>query len=167
MTVVNGQAPIGRKRRGRHSGGLKELGGGRWQIRYDVFDSNGQRLQRSETVQGPKRQAEAVLRERLQAAERGTAPVRRLSVNDFLDTWLDDHVKNSTRPNTLKFYQMITRLYVRPAIGDMELDKVGPVHVQAVVGGVLDKGHGKKSLRDPTPSLCRGPQARVGVPQSL
>ena len=53
-------------------GSLRQRSKGSWQIRYDgPSDLPGQRKYLAETVQGTRRDAERVLRERLAAIEKG------------------------------------------------------------------------------------------------
>jgi integrase len=85
------------------------------------------------------------VREKLTAATRaldqGEAPIAaRAKVGDFLDRWLRDVVKPNLRPKSYRSYEQLVRLYLNPALGHLDLAKLQPQHVQAMLNQMRERG---------------------------
>ena len=76
--------------------------------------------------------AEAALAEQVRRAQTGS-PVddKKITVRDFLDSWLRD-VAASLAAKTVERYEQIIRLRVLPAIGHLRISKLQPYHLQAL-----------------------------------
>jgi hypothetical protein len=61
------------------------------------------------------------------------------SVEDYLNRWLA-HMKGRVRPKTHEGYQGMIRLYVGPTLGEMPLDRLGPMQVQDLYASLLARG---------------------------
>jgi len=48
--------------------------------------------------------------------------------------------KRSLAPKTRESYDQVTRLYIQPAVGDVELEAVTPEHVQLAINAAADRG---------------------------
>ena len=84
----------------------------------------------------------------LGAAEAGTlADPRGATLGSFLDQWLEDVVKPSVRAWTYRGYEVHVRHHIKPVIGHLPIDKVGPQHVQALLNGKVRDGLSPKSVR--------------------
>jgi integrase len=57
---------------------------------------------------------------------------RRMTVQEFLAHWLETFVKGQVRRTTYSIYAGAVRRHINPAIGGMQLSKLGPNHVQAI-----------------------------------
>ena len=73
------------------SGSVKQRSPGTYQLRYEApSDGSGRRRQINETVRGTRREAEAVLRQRLVTADSGGyIEKNRQTVVGYLTQWLD------------------------------------------------------------------------------
>ena len=128
-------------KRARHTGSIQERSKGSWRIRYWLtLDTDGKQKQATETVRGTRKEAESVLRDRINASEKGLSPAsKKETVSQFIHRWLNDEVAHARRPRTYQFYEMINRLYIQPVIGNVQLKGLTPGHIQQVIGSVLDK----------------------------
>jgi integrase len=84
----------------------------------------------------------------LGAAEAGTlADPRGASLGSFLDQWLEEVVKPSVRAWTYRGYEVHVRRHIKPHLGHLPIDKVGPQHVQTFLNGKLRAGLTPRSVR--------------------
>jgi integrase len=66
---------------------------------------------------------------------------QRQTVEQFLQAWLEAFIKPPRRKrSTYQSYEEMTRLYIIPALGHIQLDKLAPEHVQHMVNE-LSKTH--------------------------
>jgi len=54
-------------------------------------------------------------------------------LGDFLDLWLDTVIKPQKAPSTYRYYEQLSRLYIKPVIGNVALGAVGAQHVQSLI----------------------------------
>lgn len=64
----------------------------------------------------------------------------RITVAQFAERWLADVVRISTRPSTRRFYERHVRVNVLPVIGGVQLARLTPAHVQAVLAEMERRG---------------------------
>lgn len=72
-------------------------------------------------------------------------PPAKQTVGEFLDTWLAGSAKPTVKPGTYRRYEEMVRLYIKPHIGAVRLDKLTPQHVAMLLArlheeGVSDRG---------------------------
>jgi integrase len=121
-------------RRANGEGSIFRRGDGRWTAQLSYEDETGQAKRR--TVYG-RTQAEvrAKLREARQRVE-GGEPVKDASIT--LATWLDDWTAKALEASDRKqatkdLYSMMARAYLKPALGHIELGKLRPSDVEALI----------------------------------
>lgn len=132
---------------------VQEVRPGVWKLRWELpRDADGGKHQRTRTVHGRRREAEAAwVREadRL-AATRGQTPgPRGLTVDDVLTRWLEEGASH-WRPATADNYAMMARLYLRPALGPLRLDRLTPAHI---AGAVRDWRQRTRGARPGAPAV--------------
>jgi integrase len=113
-----------------------------WSIVVDVGrDEGGKRRQKWFSVKGTKADAERELRAILTSLEGGAyvAP-NKLTVKDYLESWLRDYARPNLRPTTAQGYEMIAHRHLLPALGRLRLQELRPHHVQAMHGRALAEG---------------------------
>jgi integrase len=114
------------------AGQLIKRGERTWLVRIFLGrDEKGKRRYANKTVRGTKKDAEKYLNAALRDNDLGTfvAPSP-LTVNEFLDKWLETALRPSVRPNSFGSYSDVLRLYVRPVIGALRLSDLTPLHIQ-------------------------------------
>ena len=138
----------GRRRSHGEGSVFKRASDGRWVGRVDVGHVDGQR--KRVTVYGAtERETLAKLREVVKAKERGQDfTARRRTVGEWLTEWLDDiKATDGTRPLTLRSYRMLARQHIVPAVGSVNLDKLGPGDVRRMIGAMTRAGVGVMTIR--------------------
>ena len=90
---------------------------------------------RRKVIYGRTRQEVASkLRTALQAREAGTlADSRRMTVGEYLDTWLSEVVEPSARNWTYLGYETAVRLHLKPTLSRLRLDRLTPIQVQSLL----------------------------------
>jgi integrase len=67
-------------------------------------------------------------------------PDKAWTLGAYLDYWVEQVVKRNRRPATYALYEMIIRLYLRPALGSRRLTTLSVVAVQQFLNGRLEAG---------------------------
>lgn len=95
-----------------------------------------------------RREAEKAAREALHRLDVGQDPFERITVVDFYDRWLA-HLdrQDKPRPRTRHEYARLVRQRIVPAIGGLELARVRPAHLQAIIDATAAEGVKPAALR--------------------
>ncbi len=64
----------------------------------------------------------------------------RLTVSDWMDTWLKEYKKPSVRATTFESYEYLTRVHIKPSIGHICLKDLRPHHLQKLYNDKLENG---------------------------
>jgi integrase len=135
-------------------GHLYRRGKSSWGLVVDLpRSSTGKRRQRTETVRGTKKDAEARLTQLLQELNTGTfVEATKITVADYLKRWLADYAAHNVSRKTYERYEEIIRLHLIPAIGAHRLTELKPLHIQEAYSAALRNGRrdGKGGLSPQT-----------------
>lgn len=117
------------KRRGHNEGSIRKRPDGKWEARLSL--PNGKR----KSLYGKTRRE---VQDKLKSAQRDLDNGLNLAgaqqtVGQFLDHWLEDVVRPSVRPRTHHSYALLVRLHLKPELGHIQLTKLTPQHVQAMM----------------------------------
>jgi len=141
------------KRRDKGAGSLRQRADGNWEGRYSYTDNvTGKRINKSvyaPTQPEAKRKLKDLIKKIEEVQENGeyTTPSD-IKLGDWLDTWMRVYKKNSIRPTTYASYTQSINNHIKPALGNIELQKLRPEHIQNMLND-LSKGKGsivKKAL---------------------
>lgn len=123
-------------------GSIQKRGQGSWRLVFDLErDHTGKRKQKTLTVRGTKKQAEAELSRKLAEIESGGfIDPGNIKLSEYLERWLG-HVETKTSAKTHERYSEIVRLALVPALGAIRLAKLRPMHIQEYYGEALISGH--------------------------
>lgn len=127
-------------RRGHGEGSISKRTDGRWMARVDLGYVNGKRKRKY--VYGKTRKEVAdQLKSLLHQQQQGIniAPDRQ-TVAQYLEHWLKDIVAPRCRPTTQEIYAASVRRIVK-FIGNIQLAKLTPQHVQAMLNDLLAEGY--------------------------
>lgn len=128
-------------RRGNGEGTIYERPDGTWAAQLSLgYDENGKRKRRM--VYGKTKKEVQDKLTKLQSAKLDgtlTEPTR-VTVAEYLDRWLDDSVKLTTRGNTYGDYKSVVNCHVKPQIGGIGITKLTPIHVQGFYSELARKG---------------------------
>lgn len=129
------------KRRPHGDGSITKVGESKYRIRYDgPAGADGQRKQKSETARGTKADALQLMRERIRAVERREfIDVSKLTVARYLDDWLARRAAE-LEATTIQSYRATIAQYALPSLGNVKLQDLQPVSVQATYDALIEKG---------------------------
>jgi integrase len=121
------------RRRGTHS----------WEIKFDLGADalTGKRRSRYVAFKGTKRAAEVELARLVSqnAAGEGVDPSKS-TVAEFIERWDKDWATANVGPKTLERYRDLFRLYVKPNIGAVRIQKLRAVHLNELYSTLLRSG---------------------------
>jgi hypothetical protein len=125
---------MGRRRfrkRANGEGSIYTRTDGRWAAEVTVgYDERG-RQQKSRVYGRTQAEAKNKLDELKARLAQGVAPrPQRQTVAQFLNTWLDTVCSESVSHKTQRTYRDLAEDHIIPALGRIELSKLGPQHVQ-------------------------------------
>ena len=121
----------------RPTGHMRERSPGSWELRYSLGTdpATGKRRMATNTVKGNRRAAEKELRRLLRTLDDGShVDPTRMSVRQWLEQWLET-VSAEVAPKTHERYGEIVRNFLVPALGNLPLTKLAPVHIQQAYNG--------------------------------
>ena len=133
----------------RRDGQITAKGERRWLVRWFLArDQGGRRRYSSKTIHGTKRDAQKYLNSVLRSRDLGVyVEPARVTLNQYLDKWLETAAKPRVAPRTLGDYKVILKTYVRPQLGDRRLDQIRLLDVQGLVTQMLEKGLSPRTIR--------------------
>ncbi len=129
-------------------GSLRQRSPGSWELRVDLGrDAFGKRRRKSKTVRGTKTHAQRVLREMLTRLDKGMGlSAEKVLLRDWLDRWMSERIIPHRRQRTKERYQEIIDRHIVPIIGHIDLEKLGPSHVQALESRLSSQGMSPKGV---------------------
>jgi integrase len=136
----------------RKTGQIVGRGRHRWLVRVFLGRDRETRRRRylSRTVHGPVRQAQSylnkVLRER-DLGRRVEGVTVTVTLDEFLDRWLDTAAKPKLRDKSYESYESLLRRYIRPVLGGRILSAVTPLDVQDAYQKMIDRGLSSRTVR--------------------
>jgi len=114
-----------------------------WEFIVDVgpHPVTGKRRQKSKSGFASKREAESALHEFIRYVEAGGDPCpERITLAAYANRWLDYQAARGIRLRTLEVYEGYFRREIVPVIGGLEIAKLRPGHVRAVLTGMQRRG---------------------------
>lgn len=113
----------------------KNQNGYSWQVVVDVGGSSSSTRKRIyKTVNGNKKEAEKVLLNLLNDLENGLLiDESRITLQQYLSTWLEEHVKSNLAPSTYDGYRVNIENHIKPALGNIRLQDLKPLLIQQFI----------------------------------
>ncbi len=134
------------RKRGNAEGSIYRRKDGRWVGQYTARTVDGPKLR---YLYG-KTRAEVATKLTKAMADRDGGLVldsSNVTLEEYLNRWLDTSVRGNVRPRTLDSYRMHVRLHLVPALGHVKLKALSPAHVQALYRAKLDSGLAPSTVR--------------------
>jgi integrase len=101
----------------------------------------GKRQQHFESIKGTRKEAEKRLNELLHELGNGTfVKPGKLTVSDFLKSWLTDYVRLNESSRTHELYSYMCEKHITPDIGKIVLSELKPQNLQHLYSEKLDHG---------------------------
>jgi integrase len=143
-------------RRGHGEGSIyRRASDGRWCCVVDLGWIEGKRKRKVLYGKTRKEVAEK-LKVTLRAQQQGLPiATERQTVAQFLERWLAEVVQGTVRERTHALYAQAVRIYIAPAIGQQQLDKLTPQHVQGMINGLSARGLAPGTVRGARAVLAR------------
>jgi integrase len=134
-------------KRGQNEGSIYKRTDGRWAAAINLGYAGG-KLKRKTFYGKTRTEVQAKLTEALSDKQKGLPVViERQTVGQFLERWLEDCVKPSVRPNTYYSYEQHVRLYLKPELGQIQLSKLSPQHIQTLMNSQLKVGRSPRLVQ--------------------
>jgi len=124
------------------TGHIRQRSPGSWELRYSLGAdaATGKRKIATTTVRGSRKDAEKELRRLLRSLDTGEhVDPNRITVREWLSTWLDA-VRLEVAPKTHERYGEIANHFLAPALGNLQLAKLAPIHIQKAYSKWADGG---------------------------
>lgn len=121
---------------------------GKWQYRFEGAKINGKRHQITKGGFDTREEAYAA-KLKAMAEYEATGEVLKpseISVSDFLDKWMADECINKKKKTTVKNYEKIIRLYIKPEIGQYKLRTVSHSALQKLIDKLASDGRSRNSI---------------------
>lgn len=118
-------------------------------IVYDIGkDTSGKRVQKWESGFSTKKEAEKVLRSRIEEIENSLErKVEKCSLGVYLNEWLNSYCYNRLARNTLNGYKVNIKKHIIPVLGDIPLYKLHPRDIQKLYSDMEEKGYSGTTIR--------------------
>jgi len=127
--------------RSRFRGNIESRGPNTYRIRiYLGKGADGKKKYHRETFHGTKTEAKKRLTEILRALDTGgyVEPTK-MTVGEWMERWLRDYVKPSTKPRTYEGYEMYVQKHVVPTLGHIALSELKPYMLQKLYADKLSE----------------------------
>lgn len=111
-------------------------------------DATGTRKYLNRSVKGSKKDAQALLNKLLRDKDLGTlTEPSRMSLDSYLDHWLETAVKPRVRTRTYEDYKGLAKRYVRGPLGDRLLTQITPALLQGLYSDLLNRPLAPRTVR--------------------
>ncbi len=131
------------------SGYSRRRSKGSWEVVVELGRDplTGKRRRAYQTVKGPKRAAEDQQAKLFHSVRTGAyVEPTRLTVAEYLQSWLADHVRTQVRPSTFQSYRVQVERHLIPGLGTIKLAQLTPLHLQRHYAQALDAGLSPRSV---------------------
>ncbi|MGE0228824.1 MAG: tyrosine recombinase XerC [Dehalococcoidia bacterium] len=122
--------------------------GDRWIAAVDFGWRNGRRV-RKRRVASTQQEAIALRNELLKERDRNnyTVDIDRMTVGQYLDTWLAEVIEPSREPATYSTYEFQVRLHIKPALGPIPLKRLQWPQIQRMLNDEVKAGLSVSTVR--------------------
>lgn len=134
----------------RSRGQIIENANGTYTVRVYMGDDpkTGKRTYCNRTVRGSKREAQKVLTSILGEKDKGNyVKPSAITLNTFLDTWLEDVAKFKVKPRTYLGYKRSLARYIRPILGERPIGKITEQEIQNLYAEMFRRGLSVNTVR--------------------
>lgn len=127
-------------RRAHHEGSVRQRPDGRWEVRFTIPASDGEKARRKSYYCHTKQEAVQILRGQWDPQwNLGPNGTTLLTVGEWLEIWLE-HKELSLKPSTLRHYKSVIRCHLKPLfrrrIYQLSLTYIEAFYREKLHGGV-------------------------------
>ncbi len=127
------------KRRGAGEGLVRQRADGRWEGRLSLGWRDGKRVRRSFFAMTQVEVLDKLNRARHDRRNGLPVAADRQTLSEYLKAWLAD-IRPTVKPRTFERFEELIALHVLPGLAKVRLEKLGPAHVQNLLGRKLAEG---------------------------
>lgn len=134
----------------RKVGQIIARGDRRWLIRVYLGRDHEtkKRIYHNRTVHGSMREAQTYLTRKLRERDLGRdLEGAKITLNEYLDRWLETGVRTRVRPKTFQDYQGMLNRYIRPILGDRVLAGIRPLDLQTMYQEMTKRSLSARTVR--------------------
>ena len=127
-------------------GHIRQRGPRSWELKFDLGrdPASGKRLSRYATFKGTKREAQAELNRLLSRKAEGTyVDPTKMTVAEYLEHWLSSDIERRVARKTAVRHRQLVQRQIAPAIGQIPMRKLTPVHIEAFEAELQRSGYVK------------------------
>jgi integrase len=124
-------------------GNITRRGKSSWRIKFDAGRDpiTGRRRTRYATIRGTKKEAEGELARLVAEYNSGSSvDPSTISVSDYLASWHTDYAVVHVTPKTAERYGQLIKNQIAPDIGQVQLQRLQPAHLQGLYAKLLKGG---------------------------
>src|SRR5215218_8059181 len=133
------------KKRGRGEGSIYRRKDGLWVGQYTVQTPGGTKTKY--IYSKTRKDAAARLAKAISERDAGLVfDAGAMTVGDYLDRWLDA-IKDTVKQRTWQRHEEVSRLHLKPALGNVRLDGLNALRVQALYRAKLDSGLSPRTVQ--------------------
>ncbi|TDA67706.1 MAG: site-specific integrase [Clostridia bacterium] len=135
-------------KRGNNEGSVTQRSDGRWQGAVTTGrDPATGKLKRVFFYGATREEAARKVTAALAEVQRGTfVEPTKLTVGQWLETWLVEYKKTELRPTTWDSYEITARVHIKPAVGELKLKDLRPEHLQRLYNEKAKAGLSPKTV---------------------
>jgi|RhiMethySRZTD1v2_1073278.scaffolds.fasta_scaffold119958_6 integrase len=125
------------------SGHIQRRGRNSWRLKFDIGRDplTNDRRTRYLTFKGTKRQAEQELINRMAEYNAGASVnPSKVTLSDYLADWHNDYAAVHVTPKTAERYKQLIKNQIAPNIGQVQLQRLQPAHLQGLYARLLKAG---------------------------
>lgn len=137
------------KKRGNNEGSITKRNDGRWMARITIGRNpeTGQ-LKRAYFYGKTRQEVADQMAKALSDISRGSfVKPEKITVGEWLDTWLQEYKGPSVRPITYDSYEMLIRCHIKPTVGHIALKDLRPENLQWLYNEKVKAGLSPRSVR--------------------
>jgi len=136
------------RKRGNGEGTIVLRGDGRWSATITVEDEATGAKKRKAFYGRTKKEVTDKMTAALQDQRAGlVVDPKKMTLGAFLDQWLEESVRQTTRSTTYENYSCLTRAHIVPALGRIDLQKLTAMQIQKFLNQKLETGLSTRSVQ--------------------
>jgi len=124
-------------------GNIRERAKGSYTITIELPRDciTNKRKQKYFNFKGTKKEAQIFLTEKLREIDTGILiDTKNIKFSEYLDYWMEEYCNNKLRINTIEGYKHYIENHIKPVLGNIELEKITPLHLQTLYSNKLKHG---------------------------
>ena len=121
------------RKRNAGEGSIFQRADGRWCGILSLGWENGRRKRKSYYGATAAEVQEQLLKGRSDHSRGLPVAIERQTVGEYLDHWLEHTLKAKAKARSYESFSTIARLHIKPAIGQIQLHKLAPQHIQRLL----------------------------------